>query len=352
MSWFTQIFRRGWEIVGRSPWILWIPLLAVTLLATETRLLSLFYLSKNPEARPQLAFGTTHMSWSGFVSLYQRLPSEFVKAVGEVTGRMFSGLGSGMVVTLLFFFEGAVVLHFQRKNIVDFPKGKRSMLLGIISAAAGFFYLIFFPWLVILQPQKAALLLTPFFSLAWVLASAIAYSILLEGMDMVAGGREVSFVSAATGGIRYLKPLFLFFLISGALSAITLFPFVLPIILNSKTGPVFGVPYKMALSLQQILIMMVSFVPLLVVTQNRSFLSAFDSCISLWAVHWKNLAAFVVICASLLLIPYLLTAPVGAFFPPFSWGKSIIDLLEMLLTTVLGVLVLCSAVVLLKELQE
>jgi hypothetical protein len=362
-QWYLNIYRRGWKIIVRCPWVLWLPLTGVIIAMAEGKIVKFLLLKRNPELQAvyeQYKNETLGTQSEAFPEPLFVLLRNTLESAESLTDAVFTFLFRSHSFMALFLFSVMLILLKFRS-----PTGgsaskvslRKRRFLGATSGIAGIMLLASYT-LILFQVgsfQRPSFSLWAYFPVLifYAFVSTLGYTTILFAMDAADRRESQSFPASVSEGVHNFGTLFPFFLFTAGIGfLIDLLPFHVMWILRADVS-VLDYLRGVFIGAKLIFLITISFVPLLVVIQRAPLKTAFDACITLWAKEWKNLSLFIIIGSLLLLIPVMMESRVQETSNVVYIGLGgIIGWLLQIIKTALGSFLLASFVVFLKELQE
>jgi hypothetical protein len=354
--WFIDIFRQALALIRRNCWILVIPLVGAFLQHADLSIAILRHLKRYSVTpsnvfaiQPQIIdpFGYAPIVW---------LPapvSFLIHSVGTLGNATLYGLRSFPVTTIFLLSTGFLLLRHRpdiQNNIAGGSSAKPGRWLGTVAILVGFFLLllqILFRTVGLGQDWRWIMHVSAY---SYLPAIPFAYALLIPAMDFADQG-QVRLFNAQLLVEEYFRPLFSFMLGVTAINMLEL-P-LLWLSLSSGFTTAWFVPYYTITAIQPVIWALASFIPIIIVIRRTSFLSAFDECTKLWAVHGKNAAVLILLCMLLLVIPVSQIALSFGVIAPFpGWNKTASKFLFSLVYVTVGVVIMCSMVVFCRKVFE
>ena len=361
-EWFKDIFRQGLQILNRSRWILIVLLAAAALQFGDSLLQWYIYLKKHPELTERLSSTSTLRTFQSLLMLLRSaIFPGFFRAASQLTSAMTQGLRSSIVLPAFLFSVMLTLLRSQTNDVDNNKDGfnrKTRRLLAILSGFAGISILLMSLWGRAFNEQSFSILWSIYIFLAYYLACLIAwpmaYGLLIPSMDASDRGQAVSITDGLARMEYYFRPMFFFVLIVMVLEVSShLSLYVHSIVSTSGSGFPVSSLRRLNDILMQILLAMAAFIPIIIAIRRTSFSSAFDTCTELWARHAKNMIAFIIIGAVLLLIPDILLNIFRFIFTSDSgWENRVTGPIVSFLKIPIGALIVSSMVVFCRKIQE
>ena len=354
-QWFIDTFKGGAKIIRRCPWLLIVPLAGVIVQFCESLFWTSLYLGRNPATARRLSLKEPEQLLTFLKALVRDIPGVFLETAAEIDDLMLYALRSPIALGVFLLLVTVIVLR-PRQHRIDNSGTKAPKLLGVLSGLIGAVFVVI-PILQVLVFKNDA-----YFSwiysaviLTFLLALPFAYALLIPAMDAAYGESVLPFTAGLSKMEQYFRPLFGYVLLSSAVIQVALLPSYLHLFLDPYHAPdpdalwfliLKGVPMCLLLS-------MMSFIPVIVVVRQESFVSAFHHCIELWARNAKNAAVFILIGALLPLLPVMLERRIHRLFSSHvGWEAKTCQLVLSLSSVAIGVFVISSMVVFYKKILE